>query len=374
MNIFWVFNHPAPYKVALHEELSHRVEGLTAVYERSSEGDRNKDWYLKRKVSYEAICLKALPLGPHNAVSLKLPSIYRRKKYDIVVVNGYSTVAEMVFIDYLRRHGIPYVFAINGGIAKSRENPIKEKVKRHYISGASLYLAPDENSVSYLLHYGADKKKIRLYPYSTVYEKDVLEKPLTKEEKRAGWKADPLSQGRLAGFERVYVAVGSFIERKNNTRLLELWKKARHDYALVLIGDGPEERKYRSFIEKNGIGNVFIYPFLSHPETLKRLSYADMSIFLTKEDIYGHVVNESLSQGTPVIASRHANASLKLIENGSTGYLLEDEEDDTFLAAVNASADGRMPLECLKKARENTIEKMADRHYEIFKEYLGDEK
>jgi glycosyltransferase involved in cell wall biosynthesis len=53
-------------------------------------------------------------------------------------------------------------------------------------------------------------------------------------------------------------------------------------------------------------------------------------VFLSKEDIYGHVINEALSQGLPVVSSSHVNAAAHLIKNGYDGFLIDlgDPEGD----------------------------------------------
>ncbi len=379
MRVLWVFNHPAPYKVAFHEALARKGVELDVVYERSSERDRNKNWYLggreKAQVSFNWLDFRCLPLGTGNDLSFLLPKIYERGKYDLVVVNGYSTLSEMHFLSFLKKNGIPYVFAINGGIVPKKECPLKAAVKRHFIEGADLYLSPDGNSSRYLLHYGAENERIRLYPYSTIHEKDVLARPLSKREKRAAWALDPYANHRFDGLERVFVAVGSFTARKNILRLLELWKISETEAGLVLIGEGQQRDKYRSYIEEHNLKNVLVYPFLPHEEILKRLAYADMSIFMTKEDIYGHVVNESLSQGTPVLASIHANSSLKLIEDGVNGYLFDPELDtEKFIGIVTGDIDPAMGENAIKTAAGNTIETMAEAHLSIFNEYLAHKK
>ena len=42
-------------------------------------------------------------------------------------MNGYSTIAEMIAIKYLKKKHINYCFYINGGIIKKHENTRREK-------------------------------------------------------------------------------------------------------------------------------------------------------------------------------------------------------------------------------------------------------
>ncbi len=115
----------------------------------------------------------------------------------------------------------------------------------------------------------------------------------------------------------------------------------------------------------------FLRPFVPRPEALRYFRMADASIFITKEDIYGHVVNESLSQGTPVIANANSNSAVKLISNGVNGFLISQNADDDFLRAISFDLTEDMREAAIRTARENTIELMAATHLRILEERFG---
>ena len=52
MKIFWLFNHPAPYKVDFFNELGKEVE-LKVIFERDIEGDRNALFYDRKAINYD---------------------------------------------------------------------------------------------------------------------------------------------------------------------------------------------------------------------------------------------------------------------------------------------------------------------------------
>jgi len=362
MQVLWIFNHPAPYKIDFFNELG-KLCDLTVIFERPSEGDRNPSFYCEKSQNFKEVILHSVKIGQHNNFTLKVKSIIKHSKADIIVMNGYSTFSEMIGVSYLHHHKRPYVFAINGGIAKPSESSFKKHIKSSLISGASLYLAPDDRSVSYLSYYGADISKACLYPYSTVFQKEIIDTPLSVEEK----ESIRLSRGLPK--EHLFVSVGQFIKRKNNMALLEAWKNVSKDKTLLLIGGGKEKKKYESFVASNGLSNVKILPFKNHNDILDLYRIADASIFLTKEDIYGHVVNESLSQGCPVIASKNSNSALHLIKNGENGYLIDLSIKD-IAGAIDLPFTEEMRDNAIKVASSNSIELMAMAHYQIFKRFL----
>jgi hypothetical protein len=363
MKILWVFNHPAPYKINFFNELGKNVE-LTVLFECNLEKDRDPAFYYGGAKGFSAVFLNARQIGKANNWSRKIVEYIKKNKHDVVVMNGYSTFSEMMAIDYLKRKKIPYVLAINGGIVRPEEKPFHLKIKKHYISGASLYLAPDDVSAAYLVHYGADETKIRLYPYSTIFTKEIPSFPIDQQEKASLRKKYGLK------CERLYIAAGQFILRKNNENLIRRWAKEPTNRTLLIIGAGPEKESYQDAIDKLGLKNVFIKEYLPHDVLLRYIRMADATIFLTKEDIYGHITNESLSQGTPVIANRNSNSALHLIRNEVNGMLINDSDEKEFLAAIDHSWTLLNRDACLETARANTIEKMVECHLRLFKEYL----
>lgn len=360
MKILWLFNHPAPYKVDFFNELGKTID-LTVLFERSSESDRSRSFYRSKASSFKAIYLSSLRIGKANNIAFGLKKYLNPSNYDFIVINGWSSFTEMRAISYLKNHKIRYIFAINGGIVPSSERPIKKRLKTKMIEGASAYLCPDRKSEDYLLHYGAKKERIHLFPYSTIFEAELIKKPLSLAERKEAQK----SLGILA--PKVFVSVGAYIPRKNNAFLLkEIWPKLPSDYHLFLLGDGPERRKYEEIIEENGLQNVHLLPFQKKETVLRYFALADASLFLTKEDIYGHVANESLSQGTPVIGSEASNANSHLIREGENGHLVPPADKEKILSAIQDEKLSSMREAALETAKMNTIEAMTLDHISFF--------
>jgi glycosyltransferase involved in cell wall biosynthesis len=280
-------------------------------------------------------------------------------------MNGWHTLSEIFALNYLKKHRKSYVFYINGGIIRPKESHFMKRLKTHYISGADLYFSPDENSNRYLTYYGSEQGKIVNYPYATIYENEILKQPLTRTE-----KGSLRSELNIHG-TKIFISCGQFIARKNYARLIEYWSNQPSDYTLILIGGGKEKRKYQKLIKKHALQNVILKDFMDKQSLFKYFQAADGYLFPSKEDIYGHVVNEALSQGLPVISNINVNSALCLINNGKNGYIVNFDNDkeisDSIAHVIN---DEAMPYEALKTARENTIEKMAKRHVTIFKKWV----
>ena len=362
MKVFWLFNHPAPYKVNFFNLLGKHCE-IHAVFERKTEGKRNPSFYSIQPENFEQTICKSLPLGGINNWTREPVSILRKEKFDIVVLNGWRTFTEQHTIEFCKSHKIPYIFYINGGIKAEKEAKWKRRYKERYIKGAYVYLCPDECSKDYLMYYGADEKRIFMYPYSTIFEKEILDEPYPYEKRLK------LRQKAGRDFAHLFISSGQFIARKNYEFLIELWKDLPEDYGLLITGEGPLKNNYVELIEKLGLEKkVILSPYLSHDELLETFRYCDGFVFPSKEDIYGHVVNEAMSQGLPVVSSDKVNAAKRLIENDVNGYVvpIDKNEFEKSILAINE----QMHAKSIKTAKMNTIEKSVDYHLEFFEKML----
>jgi len=359
MKVFIAFNHPAPYKVALFNGLANFID-LHVIFERTTARNRNQLFYQNPQYLFTTHPICGCYLGNENVLSWGIKKHLKHNSYDLIVMNGYSTFAEMIALRYLKKHHIPYVFAINGGVVRPKESRIKRGIKHYFIDGATYYLSPSEEADRYLIHYGVARKSILHFPYSTIYEEEIVTKKISSLE-----KCYSRSKMGIPG-EQVFVSVGQFIERKNNMRLLQVWKSMPKTRTLVLIGEGPDRHKYEAFIKENHLTNVLLFDFKNRAAVLHLLRLADYAIFLSKEDIYGHVVNEALSQGLGVIASHKMVAARTLITDNVNGFQVDPENEIQVLEAINKIVTKDFYKKAVETAKNNTIEAMVARHVAIF--------
>ena len=68
MKIFWLFNHPAPYKVDLFNLLGGKAE-LTACFERVSESGRNELFYSRPALCFKPVLCKGVKFPSYQSYS-----------------------------------------------------------------------------------------------------------------------------------------------------------------------------------------------------------------------------------------------------------------------------------------------------------------
>ena len=361
MKVLFVFNHPAPYKVRLFNELAKDID-LDVIFERKSASDRPKNFYNCNNFHFNVRFLKrgAFSKENSNTGELKKYIAEHYKEYNLIIMNGYSTITEIRAILYMRKHKIPFALYVNGGVIRN-DSFFKKKLKTTLIKAAFHYFSPCEEANHYLVHYGAQPSKISNYNYSTIYDKDVLQKPLSNEEKNSLRFGLNLPKGKI------FVSAGQFIPRKNNIQTIMQFV-GRKD-KLLLIGEGPEKSIYERLIKDNHLDNVIIKDFVVKDDLFKFMRACDAFITLSKEDIFGHTTNEAMACGLPVISSDKVVASKNQIKNGYNGFIVSLDDEKRIQNILN-SVSYEMSECAIKTAKKNTIEASAKAHIKMFKELV----
>ena len=358
MKTLFVFNHPAPYKVQVFNELA-KLTDIRVIFERKKAKDRPDSFYADNEYNFPVIFLKSKGFGNENTATSELKNYIKKHRhlYDVIIMNGYSTIAEMKAIRYMIKHHIPYVLQLNGGIIK-KDSTFKKQLKTYFISNAYKWFSPCKEADDYLIHYGANKKMIFNYPYGNILDKEVISKPATPESKAKIRKKYNLPDGPL------FISAAQFIRRKNNFQLMSLFKDRSE--TLVLIGSGEEKDKYVEYIKKNNIENIILMDYLKKADLFEVLKSGDYFITLSKEDIFGHTTLEAMANGLPVISSDRVVASKNLIVDGENGFLVNIDSEQEIIEAIN-KANTLNSNKAIKSAKKNTIECSAKRLHDLLR-------
>ena len=144
--------------------------------------------------------------------------IIKKGEYDVVINGNYASASGAILAFITKFKKIPYIITADGGIIDDT-NMIAKFLKKTFISLADYWLSTGKETNKYLTHYGAKEDKIFEFPFSSVSKESIVKELITKEEKeklRKKYKVDA---------KRVFISVGSFIERKGYDILLETIKE-----------------------------------------------------------------------------------------------------------------------------------------------------
>ena len=172
--------------------------------------------------------------------------------------------------------------------------------------------------------YKIDDNKIYVYPSGGI-DRSIFKKIETKTLRE---------NLNIKETDFVCTYISTITREKGWREIIELAVLLEHkklNIKYLVIGNGDEEFKMKNKVKSYGLEKVFIFLDRQNQKSLnKYYSMSDVFIFPTHRESLGLVGIESLSCGTPVIAS-NIDATKEYIRNGINGYLFEkgDEKDLT---------------------------------------------
>lgn len=367
MKILWITNIPSPYRVNFFHLLGQKCD-LDVVFECKYSKERDDSWKKFKIQGYNAFFLKGIQYKTDMAFSLQIFH-FLKKQYDVIVITDYSSLTGMMAIAYLRQKNIPFVIEGDGAYA-GKGKGIKELIKKSLIRSAKYWFATSEEHKKYYKFYGAISSNIIEYPFTSLHKKDILSRPKSLDEKLK------LRQKKGITEKYIILSVGQFIYRKGYDILLQAARSFDNEIGIYIIG-GKASDKYLDFIKKNDLEHIYFLDYMK-PEELKiYFQLADVFVLPTREDIWGLVINEAMSNGLPVITTNACIAGTKLI-NSSCGRIVERESIDGLEGAIKEVIKDeewkrQAAEECLKIINNYTLEKMAETHIDAFKKIIQEQ-
>ena len=127
------------------------------------------------------------------------------------------------------------------------------------------------------------------------------------------------------------IAVGRFRWEKGFDRLIDIWKvvSVKHiDWQLDIFGEGDLKKILTEKIESEKIHNVTLHEQISDMSS----EYANSSICLVTSFFEGFslVLLEAIKHGVPCIAYDCPFGPRSIIENGKSGFLIDDGNKNNF--------------------------------------------
>jgi glycosyltransferase involved in cell wall biosynthesis len=154
----------------------------------------------------------------------------------------------------------------------------------------------------YVISPGVDTKKF--------YPKKITD---SKHQK----KIEVLSTGALISRKGYDLLIESIYSMKN--------KKGFSKLHLTIVGDGPQKATLKKLVKKRGLANKITFvgqvPFSKMPYYYRN---ADIFVSMTRADSVAQMYLEAMSSGLAIITSKNYG-SRAIIENGKTGYLVDNE-------------------------------------------------
>jgi glycosyltransferase involved in cell wall biosynthesis len=134
-----------------------------------------------------------------------------------------------------------------------------------------------------------------------------------------------------------FLACGELIPRKGTDVLVRAFAKAAQscpDIALRIVGDGSERFKLAEQIPDSVRNRIVFAGSVPFAERSGPFARSDVFIHPARHDGWGVVIQEALSAGLPVIATRQTGAAYDLIEEGKNGFLVDAGNEDELCQRI----------------------------------------
>ena len=316
MKVLFLTNVPSPYRVDFFNELG-KVCELTVLFEKSTSDERDDSWKKYQFENFEGILLKVKRISVDNAVCFGVVRYLKKGKYDHIIFADFLYPTGMIAIEYMRARHIPYWLECDGGFAKDGKG-FKERVKKHFISGAQGYFSPCAAADEYLCTYGAKAERLRRYPFTSLKESD-MPKTVLDHQKKSELK------GELGLTEQFTVlTVGRFSYLKGYGKGYDVLMKVAEQLRNVqfcIVGDEPTQ-EFAEWKKQKQLDNVVFVGFKDKNSLSKYYMASDLFVLMTVADVWGLVINEAMMFGLPVITTEKCGAGTELVQNDDNGYLI----------------------------------------------------
>ncbi len=209
-----------------------------------------------------------------------------------------------------------------------------ERFARKAIRHADLIHAWGPNIRDGLLEFGADENKI------LTLHRGIDLAVLPALEDRSSFNPE----------KPVFISTRSLYPEYRIDTLVEAFKRFQKGVPgakLRIAGDGPESEKISAIVEDAGLGDsVAILGHLSEEDLRRELGGADIYVsIIGTEGVSSSLIEVCASGILPVVVEMPA--SKLLVEDGRTGFLLDDVSVDSVSDAMRKAVDG---LESMRPA------------------------
>lgn len=359
MKIAFITCNLAPFRIDWLDELAKLGNEITIYTNDIIAQDVNIEYINRMPVNCQYIRLWDKKYFNHFR-KYQFKKIFE-KDFDILLLDGYGFLSQMILIILLKIKHKKFVMSIDGGLIPENENKLKFYIKHLFISSAFFYLSTSLDTDQYLIHYGVNINQIFRHKFTSIYKNEIVKETLNKKEKQAIREKIGIKD------KFTILGVGKFIKRKGFDTLIKAINLLDDDIQVILIGGEPPEL-YFELSNKETLKKVTYIKFLKKEELLNYYKASDLFVLPTREDVWGLVINEALSMGIPTITTNRCIAGVTLIENEKEGFIIDVDDYRSLAEKIkkvknNEILQHTMSKNCIKKALQYTIEISASEDY-----------
>jgi glycosyltransferase involved in cell wall biosynthesis len=351
---------PIYYQVPLYRRLDADPRlRFTAIFA-SDAGVRGGDfgygtpvaWGRNLLGGYESVFLRKAPRNlaygrSWSIVDPDVVSLVLRSRFDVLWLNGYSYVTQMLALAAQRLRGGAVMFREEQTLIHGRGS-LKAAGKSLVLpllfgDGPALYLGAE--SRRWFEHYGVPRERMFFAPYAI----DNAEHGQAVEAARRDRSRLRAELG-LALDRPVLLTVSRLTANKQPMAVLRAFRQVRERVpcSLIVVGSGELEGELRDAVDRDGIEDVVFAGFVNRDRIAEVYAVADAFVLFSRlHETWGVVVNEAMAASLPVIVSDACGSAPDLIREGVNGYVVDRDDIGTLaerMLCLMADAEGRERL------------------------------
>jgi glycosyltransferase involved in cell wall biosynthesis len=321
--VYWN-NIPAPYNVARFNALARRGNlDFEAWFNERQPSERSWD---VEESTWEFRYRYLPSVGLHGR-GMNLPWPLIGSNPPDLLVSLYGEPGFLLGWSIARRRGIRTAFwsevTFDRWVQRRRW---KEAIKRYIFPRADGIITVDADGRDFARRYGAREDRIFFAPHAIDAQHFI-------DGREAGLAERERMRRELGIRGLTFINVGRWWWGKGLDHLLDafavLQRRLEGEVSLLLVGDGPEERRLRQRCAEEGLRNVVLLGFQQQSELPRYYTMADVFVFPTLGDPYGMVINEAMACSLPIITTTAA---------GEAGYRVEDGVNGFYVPPANSAA------------------------------------
>jgi glycosyltransferase involved in cell wall biosynthesis len=272
-----------------------------------------------------------------------LPQLFRYR-YDAIWLHGYNYVTHLLALLTARLTGTPIFYRSESTLTYDRVirrswmiRWLKPLFLRLLFREVSAFLATGTMNADFYRHYGVDKNRIFLVPYTVdndFFIERVAKLRASRDENRAAMGISPDTVA--------FLFPAKLIPIKRPLQALEAYRLVRHSKkALLIAGDGELRGEMERRVARDAIPGVHFLGFVNQSELPRIYAISDVLLRFdgaTKGD-WGLTVNEAMASGLAIIASDQIASGVDLVRPGQNGFIVKYDDQEAFTQAMQSIAE-----------------------------------
>lgn len=311
----------SPYRIPVFNRLA-EYDDLDLEVFFLAENSSLRNWRVEKeriRFKYEVLPGRVVSKTYQNGSLFFNPTISARisqGRFDNVLFGGYHHPSYWLALAYCKAARKQTILWSESNLRDYRiQTKIRTKFKHLLVNAFDRYVVPGTTHLDYLESFGVVREKIWIAPNAVDVEHFASQSSIHRSNKEA-------IKSSLGITGDIILFVGRLIDEKGVSDLLFAFEEViqHHQVTLVIVGSGPDENRYKAFVEKHKLPVIFT-GFQQQSELPKFYGIADIFAFPSYTDPWGLVLNEAMASGLPVVVSSAPGAVDDLVSDGENGYI-----------------------------------------------------